>query len=158
MGDDPRNQEDHMSSNDPLSRTYAAISNSQHLGLAPETEASPQSGANKVTLYSQLQTEIRNEAQMRSNLDPYAVHKQPFLDPSTISPSKDYYYAERAKQGALATIGTSPERERPAKKINPYDCFRSGEARQSIVQHKKVNVQTSSPQRLQYQEETTPTQ
>ena len=68
---------------------------------------------------------------MRSNLDPYATHKQTFLDPSTISPSKDYYYAERAKEGALATIGTSPERERPAKKINPYDCFRPGEARQT---------------------------
>ena len=54
MGDDPRNQADHMGDTDPMSRTYAAVSNSQHLGLAPETEASPQSGANKVTLYSQL--------------------------------------------------------------------------------------------------------
>lgn len=95
---------------------------------------------------------------MRSNLDPYATHKQTFLDPSTISPSKDYYYAERAKEGALATIGTSPERERPAKKINPYDCFRPGEARQSIVQQKTVDAKTSTPQRPSYQEETTPKQ
>ena len=43
-----------MGESDPLSRTYVAASNSQYMGLAPETEASPQSGANKVTLYSQL--------------------------------------------------------------------------------------------------------
>ena len=67
------------------------------------------------------------------------------MDPSTISPSKDYYYAERATAGALATIGASPERERPAKKINPYDCFRPGEARQSIVKQKRVVGETSTP-------------
>ena len=72
-GEDPRYQMDHMGDTDPLAKTYTFVSHNQK-GLAPELEASPQSGA-KVTLYSQLQSEIRSDAQRRSNLDPYAIHK-----------------------------------------------------------------------------------
>ena len=85
-----------------------------------------------MTLYSSLQDEIRTEARHRATLDPYATYTQTFLDPSTVSPTKDYYFAEKAR-GVLSQIGESPERTRPIKRINPYDCFRSGEARTSIV-------------------------
>ena len=129
-GDDPRYQMDHMGGVDPMARTYQAARSGA--GLAPAAEASPQSGV-KNNLYSQLQDEIRREARSRASQDPYATCNQPFLDPHTVAPSRDYYYAEQAKSGALANIGESPERQRPVKSVNPYDCFRSGEARTSIV-------------------------
>ena len=53
---------------------------------------------------------------------------------------KNYDFAENAiSSQSMVNIGAnSPERDaRQIKKISPYDCFRSGEARQTIVQCKK---------------------
>jgi len=48
---------------------------------------------------------------------------------------KDYEFAERGEDLMKKIGANSPERNaRPIKRVNPYDCFRSGETRQSIIE------------------------
>ena len=98
--------------------------------ISPNVHASsPESGA-KISMYKQLQDEIRQEALSKSHIDPQASPFEAMLGARSRSPTKNYEFAESQAHGALSGIaGTSARPDVFKKRINPYDCFRSGEQR-----------------------------
>ena len=79
-------------------------------------------------MYRHLQEEIRQEAQGKSHIDPQASPFEAMLGARSKSPTKNYEFAEEHARGALCDIaGSSAKPNVFKKRINPYDCFRSGE-------------------------------